>query len=175
MVLAATALSTARHRRSATDLMHLGQTAIVGTIRELAVAGVHSNEQLTLGTSRRAGQTVECGWCGAPVVVPARGRIPSWCSSSCRHRAWESRRANREETPEVRFVTRIVEVESPVIRTVETPTVAEPHSAQEWADVLELLATRLAQGRIYRRDLPTLEPAVRRLVDVWIRTFAPPR
>jgi hypothetical protein len=40
---------------------------------------------------RRPGQTVACGWCGRAVEEPARGRVPSWCSSSCRHRAWEFR------------------------------------------------------------------------------------
>lgn len=121
--------------------------------------------------SRRLGQTVECGWCGRPVKVPARGRVPLWCSSSCRHRAWELRRANRDNHAEVRVVTRTVEVEKVVTRSVEVPVPAEPRSAEEWATLLEMFATRLAQGRIYRRDLPTLEPAVRRLADVWLRTI----
>ena len=34
-----------------------------------------------------------CGWCGAEVNIPARGRIPKWCSGTCRHRAWEQARA----------------------------------------------------------------------------------
>lgn len=119
---------------------------------------------------RRPGQTVECGWCGRFVEVPARGRVPLWCSSSCRHRAWEARRASREQQTEVRVVTRTVEVEKPVIRSVEVPVPVEPRSADEWAALLETFATRLAQGRIYRRDLPTLEPAVQRLAEVWLRT-----
>lgn len=32
--------------------------------------------------------------------------------------------------------------------------------------MLELLSTRLAQGRIYARDLPALVPVINRLVDV---------
>lgn len=35
-----------------------------------------------------------------------------------------------------------------------------------WTDVLDTFATRLAQGRIYRRELATVEPAGRRLVEV---------
>ena len=31
--------------------------------------------------------------CRATVPVPSRGRVPKWCSASCRHRAWEQRRA----------------------------------------------------------------------------------
>ena len=120
---------------------------------------------------RRAGQTVECGWCGRAVEVPARGRVPSWCSSSCRHRAWEARRAGREQPADIRVVTRTVEVEKPTIRTVETPVPVEPRTAEDWVVVLDALSTRLAQGRIYRRDLPTLTPAMRRLVEVWNRTI----
>ena len=128
------------------------------------------------GGRRRPGQTVECGWCGQPVPVPSRGRIPSWCSSSCRHRAWEARRAERDNLPEVRVVTRTIEVEKLVSHTVEVPVPVpvEPRTAEEWATLLETFATRLAQGRIYRRDLSTLEPAVRRLAEVWNRTQLPP-
>lgn len=120
---------------------------------------------------RRPGQSVECGWCGRAVEVPARGRVPSWCSSSCRHRAWEARRAEREQLRDVRVVTRRIEVEKPKLRTVEVAVPAEPRTPDEWATLLKTFATRLAQGRIYRRDLATVEPAVRRLVEVWNRTI----
>ena len=134
------------------------------------MAGENAPEEGTEGRQRRRpGQTVECGWCGRPVDIPARGRVPSWCSSSCRHRAWEARRVTREQPPEVKVVTRTIEVDKPVVRTVEVPVPIQPHSAQEWAAVLEMLTTRLAQGRIYRRDLPVLEPAIGRLIEVWIR------
>lgn len=118
---------------------------------------------------RRPGQSVECGWCGRAVDVPPRGRVPSWCSSACRHRAWEARRAEREQAPDVRVVTRTIEVEKPIVKTIEVQVPAEPRNAEDWAALLELFATRLAQGRIYRRDLPALEPAVLRLVQVWNR------
>lgn len=131
------------------------------------------SENRTRGRRRRPGQTVECGWCGSPVVVPTRGRVPSWCSSSCRHRAWEARRANREQTAEVRVVTQTIEVDRPVVHNVEVPVLTEPRNAEEWATLLETFATRLAQGRIHRRDLPTLEPAVQRLAEVWLRAVNP--
>ena len=127
----------------------------------------------TRALRRLPGQTVECGWCGRPVLVHPRGRVPSWCSSSCHHRAWEARRANREQPPEVRVVTQTIEIDRPVIRNIEVPVPIEPRSAQEWATLLETFATRLAQGRIYRRDLPMLEPAVQHLAEVWIRTVNP--
>ena len=43
---------------------------------------------------------------------------------------------------------------------------AEPGNVGEWCELLELLSARLAQGRIYARDLPALVPAINRLVDV---------
>ena len=43
---------------------------------------------------------------------------------------------------------------------------AEPRNVDEWCELLELLSTRLAHGRIYARDLPALVPAINRLVDV---------
>ena len=151
-----------------------GRAKIVGTKNGAVVADDQTDEEVpTRGGRRRPGQTVECGWCGRSVLVPARGRVPSWCSSSCRHRAWETRRANREQPPEVRVVTQTIEVDRPVIRNVEVPIPTEPRNAQEWATLLETFATRLAQGRIYRRDLPALEPAVQRLAEVWIRTVNP--
>ena len=136
----------------------------------MAEAAVGGDEARGSGR-RRPGQTVECGWCGRAVEVPARGRVPSWCSSSCRHRAWEARRANREQLGEVKVVTRTIELDTPMVRSVEVAVPTEPRTADEWATLLETFATRLAQGRIYRRDLTALEPAVQRLVDVWNRTI----
>jgi hypothetical protein len=43
---------------------------------------------------------------------------------------------------------------------------AEPRNVDEWCEVLEILSTRLAQDRIYTRDLPVLLPAITRLIDV---------
>jgi len=42
----------------------------------------------------------------------------------------------------------------------------EPRNVDEWVELLEVLATRLAQGRIYTRDLPALVPAINRLLEV---------
>ena len=42
----------------------------------------------------------------------------------------------------------------------------EPRNVDEWCTLLELLSARLAQGRIYTRDLPTLVPAISHLLDV---------
>lgn len=106
---------------------------------------------------RRPGQTVTCGWCGREVPIPLRGRVPKWCSATCRNKAWQANHIPTEGPVRV------------VQQRVEVTTEAEPRTAQDWADVLEVLATRLAQGRVYKRDLPTLVPAIDHLLDVMAR------
>ena len=72
---------------------------------------------------RRPGQTLACGWCGSTILLPARGRIPKWCSSSCRHRAWELTRAAASGRAAVQVVDRAVEVDrpSPSLRKCPSP------------------------------------------------------
>ncbi len=122
---------------------------------------------------RAPGQVVTCGWCGTEVPVPARGRVPKWCSSSCRHRAWEQRRAADSGRSAIEIKDRVVET----VRTVtvvqhhrsEVPVPYRPQSAIEYAQVLTELTERLDTGRIYDRDLPVLTPAVTALLDAMRR------
>jgi hypothetical protein len=125
---------------------------------------------------RAAGQSVACGWCGQDVAVPARGRVPKWCSPACRHRAWEQRRAAASGLA-------AVEVKDRVVETVKTVTVVQHHttevpvpvlsgSVDEFVEVLADLTRRLDTGRIYDRDLPTLTPAVAELVAALDRRTA---
>ena len=118
---------------------------------------------------RAPGQVVVCGWCSAEVTVPTRGRVPKWCSGTCRHRAWEQARAAASGRAAVTVVDRVVE-------TVRTQTVVQHHrttvpvavhpaSAHEWARLLEELASKLDTGRVYDRDLPVLIPAANALID----------
>ena len=108
---------------------------------------------------RVAGQVLACGWCGAPVLVAAVGRTPKWCSSSCRHRAWEANRAASLGLVGVRLVDRPISVRAPVVVTqhVEVPNV--PKGAG-WAAALRALAGQLDTGTVYDRDLPTLIEAL---------------
>ena len=106
-------------------------------------------------THRRPDQSVECGWCGKSVPVPPRGRVPKWCSATCRNKGWQANHAPSQGP--VRVVQQRVQVPVP------TP---EPRNVGEWVELLELLATRLAQGRIHKRDLPTLVPTINHLIDV---------
>ena len=85
---------------------------------------------------RRPGQLLECGWCGGQVKVARVGRTPKWCSDSCRHRAWEARRASVSGDTAVRVVDRTVEVERAVrvVEQVEVPTLPK---GPGWVPTLE--------------------------------------
>ena len=78
---------------------------------------------------RRPGQTLACGWCGSPILLPARGRTPKWCSSSCRHRAWELTRAAASGHAAVQVVDRVVEVDRLVTVVQEVPVATVPQGA----------------------------------------------
>lgn len=111
--------------------------------------------------ARRPQQSVTCGWCGTVVTVPARGRVPKWCSSSCRHRAWELSRAAASGRAAIQIVDRVIEVDTPVTQLVEV-TVA-PRGAG-WLASLADLARQLDSGRVYDRDLPGLADALREVL-----------
>ena len=111
---------------------------------------------------RRPGQTLARGWCGSPILLPARGRVPNWCSSSCRHRAWELTRAAASGRAAVHVVDRVVEVDKPVPIIEQVPV--SPHGPA-WSYTLADLVTELDTGRVYDRDLPALADALGRVLD----------
>ena len=113
---------------------------------------------------RRPEQTLACGWCGLPILLPARGRIPKWCSSSCRHRAWELTRAAASGRAAIQVVDRVVEVDRLVTIVQEVPVPTVPKGA-EWSAALAQLATALDTGRVYDRDLPALAQALAGVAD----------
>jgi hypothetical protein len=113
---------------------------------------------------RRPGQTLACAWCGSPILLPARGRTPKWCSSSCRHRAWELTRAAASGRAAVQVVDRAVEVDRLVTVVQEVPVATVPKGAA-WPAALAQLATALDTGRIYDRDLPALAQALAGVSD----------
>lgn len=120
---------------------------------------------------RRSGQEVICGWCGTSVPIPARGRVPKWCSSSCRHRAWEQRRAADAGLAAVKVVDRVVEVvrvEKVVEkRRVGVPVVQSPRSAREWVGVLNRLEWALGSNRMQLDDLAEIEPSLSRVLTAY--------
>src|SRR5665647_1574518 len=76
---------------------------------------------------RRPGQTLACGWCGSSILLPARGRTPKWCSSSCRHRAWELTRASASGLAAVHVIDRVVQVDRPVTVNESVKVEVVPH------------------------------------------------
>jgi hypothetical protein len=124
---------------------------------------------------RALGDTVACGWCGATVTVPNRGRIPKWCSATCRHRAWEQRRAAASGRAAIEVVDRPVEVVRRLTKVqrviVEAPIAVAPQTVHEWSNLLAELTDRLDRGRIYDRDVPALRPAVAALVEAFNRRW----
>ena len=114
---------------------------------------------------RLPGQVLTCGWCGSPIAVPARGRVPKWCGPTCRHRAWEQRGAAASGLAAVEVVTHRVEVSAPA---PAVPQVA-PRSVADWSRLLDDLARKLDAGRIYDRDLPALNEALTDVIDAFNR------
>jgi hypothetical protein len=125
---------------------------------------ITANDDGPTRSPRRPGQTLACGWCGSPILLPARGRIPKWCSSSCRHRAWELTRAAASGHAAVQVVDRVVEVDRfvTVVREVPVTTVT---TGAAWPAALAQLATALDTGRVYDRDLPALAQALAGVAD----------
>ncbi|QFG69508.1 DDE-type integrase/transposase/recombinase [Ornithinimicrobium pratense] len=121
--------------------------------------------------SREPGQKVVCGWCRAQVPIPPRGRVPKWCSSSCRHRAWEQRRAADAGLAAVEVVDRVVEVvrvEKVVEeRRVGVPVVQSPRSAREWVMVLNRLEWALGSNRMDLTDLAEIESSLSRVLTAY--------
>jgi hypothetical protein len=79
------------------------------------------------------------------------GRMPKWCSASCRQRAWEQRRAAASGLAAVEVVERVVHLPVDHLRM--------PRHG-EWPEVLRELAAQLDTGRIYSRELPELGEAL---------------
>src|SRR4051794_1198362 len=99
-----------------------------------------------------------CGWCGSPIKVKDTGRLPKWCSPSCRQRAWEQSRAAASGLSAVRVVERRVQVREPIAPT-----------RRDWTWLLHDLATQLDDGRIYDRDLLALSVALNAVLDAYSR------
>jgi hypothetical protein len=92
------------------------------------------------------------------LAVKGTGRIPKWCSASCRQRAWEQSRAAASGLSAVQVVERRIEV----------PVPAAPKRA-DWPALLHELARQIDDGRIYDRDLDELAAAINAVADACVR------
>lgn len=115
-----------------------------------------THASVAAATTRRDA-AVTCAWCGSAIEVKATGRIPKWCSATCRQRAWEQSRAAAAGLAAVEVVERVIEV----------PTRIPRHG--EWPAVLRELTAQLDDGRLYTRDLPDLGPALSDLAAAYNR------
>ncbi|MCW2676227.1 MAG: uncharacterized protein JWR70_1267 [Modestobacter sp.] len=88
----------------------------------------------------------------------AHGRIPKWCSASCRQRAWEQARAASSGLSAVKVVERRVEMPVPT-----------PPTRQDWPRLLGEITIQLDDGRIYNRDLDDLSVALAAVLDAVTR------
>ena len=124
---------------------------------------------------RAPGQVLACGWCGGPVIVQVRGRMPKWCSSTCRTRASERRRAAADGLAAVKFVERDLERVKTVTvvqhhtRQVEVEAMRWPSATSDWVMAIRDLTRRVETGRVYDRDLESLAAVVNDLVGAIVR------
>ncbi|MDQ1749308.1 MAG: hypothetical protein QOE71_364 [Pseudonocardiales bacterium] len=119
-------------------------------------------------TGHQAGEAtpLNCGWCGEEFAWGRVGRRPKWCSESCRHRAWEQRRAAESGRSAVEVVERVV------VREVRAEVMPR---GREWATVLRELALQIDRGRVYDRDLDAITESFAEVMrslnrrDAWLR------
>ena len=144
-------------------------------------------------------ESVACGWCGKNIDVPGKGRVPKWCGTSCRHRAWEQTRAATSGRSAIQIIERVVTVEpkKPDARRSTTPppppqpapgvpygpppgsshrsgpadaaTALSAPRPQQWPALLAELTRQLDTGRIYQRDLNALRPALDKTIAAYNR------
>jgi len=75
----------------------------------------------------------------------------------------------------VHVVDHIVERATPTRQVLEVHPQVQPKKADQWAEMLDQLTQRLDAGLLYSRDLPTLRPAMKRLVAAYNRREEGPR
>ena len=113
----------------------------------------------TPASTRREAATT-CAWCRGPINVQRVGRIPKWCSQTCRQRAWEQRRAAASGRSAVTVVERVI--------AAPVPTTKEPVT-RDWTGLLDDLAQQLDRGHLYCRDLRTLTASLDRVIAAYRR------
>jgi hypothetical protein len=91
-----------------------------------------------------------------------QGSHSKWCSTTCRHRAWEMKRAAASHRTAVDVVERLVPVRAPV----------EP-TRRDWPRLLDTLGGQLDDGRLYDRDLPTLGRSLELVLKAYWRRARP--
>ena len=123
-----------------------------------------ADQDLTNAQRRRRAASI-CAWCGGAIDVKPTGRLPKWCSPSCRQRAWEQTRAAASGRSAVQVIERRVEVAPPRLR----PAVVTPPAHHDWPAELRRLAHDLDSGAVYRRDLADVAAAMDKVIAAYQR------
>ena len=76
--------------------------------RERRVQQSLARDAVPLPAPTRREAATTCAWCNGPIKVQPVGRIPKWCSQTCRKRAWEQRRAAASGLAAVTVVERVI-------------------------------------------------------------------
>ncbi|GAB3154929.1 hypothetical protein [Microbispora hainanensis] len=108
-------------------------------------------------------QSRTCAWCGTAVPYSGRGRPASYCSKSCRNRAWEVRTAEARlqrdiatgalRAEPVREVIRETVTRTQIITARPEPAAwpVVPTTAREWLAHLGALADQVREGELSRQ------------------------
>ncbi|MFE3454970.1 hypothetical protein ACFXJ8_39210 [Nonomuraea sp. NPDC059194] len=91
-----------------------------------------------------------CAWCRYPVPYSGRGRPPSYCSKSCRNRAWEVRSAEARLQRDIAAGVLRTEPVREVIRETRVEPLT-PTTARQWLDHLEELAGQVREDELGRQ------------------------
>lgn len=124
--------------------MHYGPATLLAQVSQWqnrATMSEQNDGQMVVERRRRVRaqsrpEVVECAGCGSRIPVRLRGPLPTWCSSTCRHRAWERRRAAAELDASGTGTVVVREV-------VERPVAIAPERS-EWVGVLAQLTRQIA-------------------------------
>lgn len=123
-----------------------------------------ADEDLTDAQHRRRAAST-CAWCNGEIEVKATGRLPKWCSPSCRQRAWEQTRAAASGRSAVEVIERRVEVTSPR----PAPSRSASRDRRDWPAELFRLAHDLDSGAVYQRDLAGVGAALQNVAAAYDR------
>ena len=122
-----------------------------------------ADEDLTDAQRRRRAAST-CACCGAAIEVKTTGRLPKWCSPSCRQRAWEQTRAAASGRSAVEVRERRVEVIAPPA----APVRPAPIERRDWPADLRRLAHDIDSGALHHRDLAAVATAFDEVIAAFL-------
>lgn len=126
-------LEREQRRREAAEAQKRRQAAKV--LVASATPPVGSRPDAAWAARSRLEQRVTCGWCGGSIQLKALGRLPKWCSATCRRRAWEQNRAARSGRTAVEVFDRYV--------------VVAPWDSDGWLELMRVMTDQVRRGQLH--------------------------